>query len=144
MSPFVVLTQSAAPFFSNDQFGVLRVIVIVVLPIIFGVGAWVWRLSHTQEKQDINKIGEKVDGGDKRMGAIEVRMASIEGRMGEDRLAAQAALFESQRGMLEQLNLIRNSVVRVEERVCNANDMRDAVIDGMRAAMKEYVKERDK
>lgn len=139
----MVLLQAAAPIFSNDLGGILKVLSMVA-SIIVAIGGFVWFLANRQERQDINAIGAKADALDKRVTGIEVRMATVDTRMGEDRLAQQSALFESQRGILERMNALQNSLTRVEERVCSSTEIRDAVVEGVRSAVKELMRERER
>lgn len=138
--PIAMALQSVSPFFSNDQWGILRVLLFVVGPIILSIGGFVWFLVNRQERQDITNIGRKVDEMQKDQAADRAKISAFEQQRFEDRLAYVSAVNEVKNAITLELSNLRVAVGRVEERTCTGAEMREAIIEGVRMAIRELKK----
>lgn len=113
----VLFMQANMPFFTNDQWGLLKVLVIIVLPL----AGWVWGLERRKERGDITQLGQKVDRMDTRLSLAEGAIASQKESYAEDRLMDQSRSFEMEKRIGEQQTRILRSLDRIMERL----DIRD-------------------
>lgn len=132
-----MLLQSATPFFSNDQWGLLRVLGLVVGPIIATIWVTLWAVARRQEKFDINAIGTRINTVAEEQAKDRGRLVALEERVQEDRLAYMSALFAAEKALTAELMAIRVAIGRIEERTCTGGEMKDAIVEGVRMAMRE-------
>lgn len=132
--------QASSPFFSNDQWGILRVLLFVVGPIVLSIGSFVWFLVNRQERQDINAVGRRVNEVEERATKSEGRINVLEDKIADDRLAYSSQLWAAQKSIDEQFTRVQTALARVEERVCAPADLKDAMVAAVREAVRELKK----
>lgn len=133
--PLALLLQSApppSPFFSNDAAGVIKILVIVVAPIVLSIGAWVWKLARTDEREDIKGMGTRVTKVQEDCVRTATKLEGLERQMNEDRLTFHATINDRDKKLSEQMSGLREQLGRLDERLAIRNEIRDAVREAIR------------
>lgn len=125
---FVVLLAQATPFFTNDQWGLLKVLLVIVVPIITTIGGALYALDKRKLRADVTALGRKVDD---RHRNYESRFGDLDGRVGAVERAMQAHTVATITAVNDAKEEVTRDVTKAKEELLREIHVVDRHVAGL-------------